>query len=679
MSNDLLTPSPGRTTSVGWRAKAALSLLVAALVPVAALTALQLNGSLRYDALLGLPDPGPLTRFGLPVARGLRDVTATFTLGALVMLACVLPPSSRERRHEITGLRERVLSMVSVTALAWFAASCAVLALTFSDLAGASVGTPRVRRQLLYFATEFDLGRLLFASTLMVAALTILSFFLRTITGVGFLVVLAGAALWPLALGGHAAGSTNHDLGANALFVHIVAVSIWLGGLAVLALIRGRLGPDLSVVARRYSRLAGVCFAAVLVSGVTSALLRIPSWSDLSTGYGVLVILKTGALGVLGVAGWHQRRRVLDRLTGSVPSHRQFGRLVLTELVLMSVAVGLAVALSRTEPPEGTQDSLTTAEGLLGFPLPPELTAARWFTAWKFDSAWGSLAVLGVVAYLLGVRRLRRRGDKWSSGRTAAWILGCLLLLWATSGSPGAYAEVLFSMHMVQHMTVATGVPVFLALGAPVTLALRTLHRRTDGSTGPREWLLLLAHSRLATFFGHPLVAATMFVVSLVVFYNSGLFEASLRGHTMHLLMIAHFLLIGYLFANGVVGIDPGPKRPIYPFRVLIVMVTFGFHAFFSVSLMSASTVYAEEWFSSLGRTWGSSLLEDQYLGASLGWALGDYPLALLAGALVWSWWKADEREAVRHDRRSERDGDSELTAYNDRLKELAERAAPSR
>ena len=52
------------------------------------------------------------------------------------------------------------------------------------------------------------------------------------------------------------------------------------------------------------------------------------------------------------------------------------------------------------------------------------------------------------------------------------------------------------------------------------------------------------------------------------------------------------------------------------------------FHAFFSVSLMSSQSILAQSWFSTLGRTWGKNLQDDQYLGASLGWALGDYPLA---------------------------------------------------
>lgn len=664
-----------RAAGAGWGTNATLAVCVAALVPVAALTALELNGSMPYDPTLGLPDPGAVTRFGLPIARGLRDLTATLTIGALVMLAFVLPPAARDRRFEISGLRGRTLTLVTVTGLVWFWSSCAVLALTFSDIAGEGVGTRRVRQQLLYFATEFELGQLLFASTLLVAGVTLISLFTRSITGVGILVALAVMALWPLALGGHASGSTNHDLGTNALFLHTLAVSVWLGGLAVLALVHKNLGAALPVVARRYSRLAGVCFAAVLVSGVASALLRVSSWSELTTtGYGSLVMLKTFALALLGVAGWQQRRRVLPRLTTLSSSHREFGRLVLVELALMATTVGLAVALSRTAPPDRTAEPLTAAESLLGFPLPPELTAARWFTAWEVDSLWTPLAVAGIVGYLFGVRRLRRRGDRWSTGRTLAWITGCLMLLWATSSAPGAYAEVLFSMHMIQHMTVATGAPVFLVLGAPVTLALRAVRGRTDGSMGPREWLLLVVHSRVATFLGNPVVAAALFIASLVVFYNSGLLENSLRGHTMHLLMVGHFLVTGYLFANGIVGIDPGPKRPSYPFRMLIVMATFGFHSLFSVSLMSSSRILAEDWFDSLGRTWGRSLVDDQYLGASLGWALGDYPLALLTGALVWSWVKADSREAAGHDRRAERDGHRELASYNDYLKSLADR-----
>ena len=643
----------------------------ALLAPIAAVSLLAVNGSLTYDSSLGLPDPGTLTRVGLPAAKGLRDLTSALTIGALVIIAVTLPAADKGRALELSGLRQRVLHVVTATALAWFWASLAVLAFSYADLAGAGVTTAEVRGQLLYFATEFELGKLLFISALLVAVLSFASLFVQTMVGVGALTLISLAALWPLALTGHAAGSSNHDLGANALFVHLVAVAVWVGGLAALAWVRKRLQDDLPVVVRRYSRMAGICFAAVVISGVASALLRVTSWSQLTSAYGAVLGAKVIALVLLGLAGWRQRRSMLPRLeAGSIG----FSRLVVLELLLMATALGAGVALSRTAPPSSALQPLTTAESLLGYPMPPELTWVRWFTYWEVDSFWAPAAALAVVGYLVGVRRLRKRGDRWPVGRTVSWLVGCAMVLWATSGSPGAYGEVLFSMHMVQHMTIATGAPLFLTLGAPVTLALRSLHHRVDGSLGPREWLLLVVHSRLARFLGNPVVAAGLFIVSLVAFYNSGLLEASLRGHTMHLFMVGHFLIAGYLFANAVVGIDPGPRRPAYPFRVLIVMVTFGFHAFFSVSLMSSSRVLAESWFSSLDRGWGRSLLDDQYFGASLGWALGDYPLAVLAGVLLWGWFRSDQREAARHDRRSDRDGDHDRNSYNQYLAALSER-----
>lgn len=112
-------------------------------------------------------------------------------------------------------------------------------------------------------------------------------------------------------------------------------------------------------------------------------------------------------------------------------------------------------------------------------------------------------------------------------------------------------------------------------------------------------------------------------------------------------------------------GVDPGPKRPIYPLRVLLVMVVFGFHALFSISLMSATQLLAGDWFTSLDRPWGRSPQDDQYLGASLGWGLGEYPLAILAVAVVWSWVRDDHREAKRLDRQAERDNDQALAQYN--------------
>ena len=240
--------------------------------------------------------------------------------------------------------------------------------------------------------------------------------------------------------------------------------------------------------------------------------------------------------------------------------------------------------------------------------------------------------------------------------------------------APGAYGRVLFSMHMVQHMTIATTVPRPAGARRPGHLGatgpaspLRTAP--WDRESGSRDRAL----SAVRRFLSHPLVAAGIFIVSLVVFYYSHLFPLALESHTGHVLMTAHFLCPGYLFAGCLVGIDPGLRQPAYPLRVLLVMVTFGFHALLLGSahgqLHGSSR---EDWFTSCSAAHGRHRSDDQYLGASLGWALGDYPLALLAGLLVFSWVRADRRERDRFDRQEDRDGDSRLTAYNSYLSGLA-------
>jgi putative copper resistance protein D len=248
------------------------------------------------------------------------------------------------------------------------------------------------------------------------------------------------------------------------------------------------------------------------------------------------------------------------------------------------------------------------------------------------------------------------------------------VLIYASSGAPGIYGRVLFSAHMLGHMTMSMVVPPLLVLGAPVTLALRALRRRTDGSRGAREWLLEVVHSRLLSVLGHPLVASGLFAGSLIAFYYSPLFELSLRTHTGHVLMHLHFLLTGYLFASVLIGVDPGPRRPAYPLRLVLLLATMTFHAFFGVALVGGSALLAPDVLTALGRTWGRSPLADQQFGGAVAWGLGELPTVLLGLGVALAWARSDDRETRRRDRQADRDGDAELAAYNAHLARLAER-----
>jgi putative copper resistance protein D len=247
---------------------------------------------------------------------------------------------------------------------------------------------------------------------------------------------------------------------------------------------------------------------------------------------------------------------------------------------------------------------------------------------------------------------------------------------------------VLFSAHMLEHMTVSMVVPPLLVLGAPITLALRTSAGRRDGTRGWREWLLVVVHSRALRVLGHPIVAAGIFMTSLVAFYYSPLLLLAMKTHTGHVLMNLHFLLAGYLFASVLIGVDPGVRRPAYPLRLVLLLVTLSFHAFFGLAQMSSTSLLAidhhpgatgpdQSFFQEVERPWGASPLSDQQTGGAIAWGVGDVPSLLLALGIAAAWARSDDREAKRKDRAADRDGDAELTAYNESLAARAARSAP--
>jgi putative copper resistance protein D len=281
--------------------------------------------------------------------------------------------------------------------------------------------------------------------------------------------------------------------------------------------------------------------------------------------------------------------------------------------------------------------------------LPP-LTPARLLTEWEpaVLPLIGATVVGGL--YLYGVHRLRSRGDAWSRWRTVFFVgLGLGSFLLATTSALAVYDTTLLWVHMVQHMVLAMLTPVFLALGAPVTLALRTLPR------GGRAALQTVLHSRVAKVLTFPVVAGVIFVANPFALYLTGWYEATLRNPVLHDLNHLHFVLVGCLWFWPLLGLDPMPVRPAYPLRLVSVFATMPFHAFLGVAIMGASTLIAEDFYREVGRTWGPSLARDQEIAGGLLWASGDIVALVVLAALFVQWARASEREAIREDRRLDR------------------------
>ncbi|QFG25751.1 bifunctional copper resistance protein CopD/cytochrome c oxidase assembly protein [Actinomadura sp. WMMB 499] len=670
--------------------------------------ALVVGGAVAEQIIPGIATAGTLTRWGLPISRTIMDLTSALTIGTLLAATVLLPLEAKRGAKKAgagkgaagkaagatgTGVLSRdaigYLRTASWFAAGWAAAAAATLVFTVSDVLGQPVAQVITGSELSSYVGSLEQGTALMIVVLLAVVVALLA---RTTTtpaaGIGLL-VMAGVALLPAPLTGHSASSANHAIAVVGVALHVAAVAPWVGGLAVVtahALLRR---DRLPLMAERFSRMALWCYIIVGASGLANIIARMPDPAELlTTNYGRLALAKMAAFAALGWFGWWHRERTLPALHDRKPDGRgnwAFARLAGVETAVMAATMGLAVALASTAPPAptGTETAVRT---LLGFEMPPPITAGRLMTLWWFDLFFAALALVLAAVYLAGVVRLRRRGDAWPVWRTAFWLAGVLTIVLATQTGVARYSPILFSVHMAQHMTLNMLTPIFLVVGAPVTLALRALKpARIRGDRGPREWLTAALHSRFSAFITHPAVATVIFVASTFALYFTPLFQSLMQDHLGHIAMTLHFLLSGFLFFWVLLGVDPAPTRLPYPGRLLLLFVTMPFHAFFGIALMNLSRPIAEGWYNAVDPPWGTTLLHDQHTGGAIAWAFGEIPTFIVLIVLAIQWYSDDQRQARRMDRKADRAAragtaagapveDDELAAYNERLAKLAER-----
>ncbi|MER5338936.1 cytochrome c oxidase assembly protein [Streptomyces mirabilis] len=290
---------------------------------------------------------------------------------------------------------------------------------------------------------------------------------------------------------------------------------------------------------------------------------------------------------------------------------------------------------------------------------------------WSADPFFLIACLAGLGLYGWGVVRLARRGDKWSVGRTIAFVLGVLTVMLVMCTKLNDYGMVMFSVHMVQHMVISMLSPILILLGAPITLALRALPvAATRGNKGPRELLLMFLHSRYMRIITHPAFTIPLFIASLYALYFSPIFDFLMGSKTGHIAMMCHFLAVGLVFFWPIMGVDPGPHRPGYLMRMLELFAGMPFHAFFGIALMMASGPMVETYKHPPGSL-GIDALSDQSAAGGIAWAFSEIPSVLVLIALLFQWYASEKRQARRTDRAADRDGDKELEAYNAYLASL--------
>ncbi|WP_328610794.1 bifunctional copper resistance protein CopD/cytochrome c oxidase assembly protein [Amycolatopsis sp. NBC_00345] len=606
-------------------------------------------------APVGNADPGPLTTYGFAVVRFVADAAGAGCCGALVFSAFV---AAGRRGGSLSADAYAATRLGAGCAAVWLAA--AVVAVPFSAAVAAGLPLAQMLRPAVLAATvdAAEEPKAWLCVVVAAAVATVLSWQAMAWRTTVAAAITAAVGLLPPITAGHASTGAGHDLASNALFWHVPAASAWLGALVAFLVYLRRTPSPSALVLRRYHRLSAGCFAVVGVSGAVAGFVAVRP-DGVASRYGLLLAVELVLFAGVGVV-------LARRRPGRSPI-----RTLLAELVLVGLATGGSAALTVLFPPSFVNHPATVQETILGYGLDLPPTFARLALDWRPDLLFGPAALAAVLAYLLGVRRLRRRGDAWSTGRTVAWLAGWAVVLVATSSGFGVYAPGTFSLHMITHMALNMFAPVLLVLGGPVTLALRALPAGAHGDVpGAREWLISLLHAPVTRFFAHPAVAAVLFTGSFYALYFSGLFGEAMLYHWSHQLMKIHFLVTGYLFAWVAVGADRTPRRIPHLARLGMLFAVMPFHAFFGVILMSKQTVIAYTYYHYLALPWVGDLLADQRLGGGIAWASGEVPMVVMVVALLVQWARDDERRA----RRSDRNGEGEFDAYNAMLAELATR-----
>ena len=505
-------------------------------------------------------------------------------------------------------------------------------------------------------------SRSLLISAALAATVTVFARMTRSLNTVAAVTAISLTAVGYPLLNSHSVSLGNHSLAITASVAHGISISIWVGSLlAIYPFIKSG---DIQVV-KRFSNLASVSVAVLLVSGIVSAATRMQSFTDLvSTGYGYLVLAKCILFLVLAFCAVKAR--------SALATSQRSALFVFWELTTMALALGIGVALHFTPPTRIGKPGNSAAEDILGFNFPPAPSANNYIFGWYPDWLILLLALGAAALYVIGLVRLQQSTIKWPTLRTVSFFGGISTLIWVTCSGIAKYAMVSFSAHMIQHMVLAMIVPIFIVLGAPITLALRALPSNSDEDhRNMRGWITALLHSRYSRLVTHPILVLFIFTVSLYGIYFTSLFANMMSSHVGHIAMEVHFLLTGILFSFLVIGVDPSPRRVPHWAKLLLVLVALSVHAFFAIAIMQSPTPIGGQWYSQVQPPWIVNQLDNTYTGGGIAWAVGEIPTLLLLIVVAVQWARDDARSARQIDRAADRDGDALLKHYNERLAKM--------
>ena len=600
----------------------------------------------------GIPDSGPVIAWILQISKLIFSFLALLILGKIITLTFFIKSNDLRKSLNQISAFANILVIVSI-----------VIAITqMAYVLGLKPGSSLTGSTISTYLFDLTSSRGYLISAVIALLIAFLTLFVKTDNSLFFLILLTGAAITTPLLNSHSASLGDHSLALTSSIAHGLAVSIWVGTLLALLPHISKTGPELVI---KFGLLAKWCVLALGISGLAATYSRLDSISDFwMTGYGRLVIIKVFLfISALAIAG--QIRKQITQNTSVF-------KFITVETIFLSLAIGFGVALQNTALSRSGIAFETAAEEVLGFEFPPVPGLSEYLFGWHPEWILLTLALTALSLYLVAVRKLKQLEINWSPGRTTSFLIGIVLLVWTSSSGIAKYAMISFSAHMIQHMVLSMIAPIFLVLGAPVTLALRALPATAKNETkNAREWILSLLDSKYAKLISHPISVLVIFTFGLYGLYFTSLFGDLMRSHSGHVFMEIHFLFSGFLFSFMTVGIDPAPRKIPYWSKLMMVLLALGLHTFFALAIMQSRTPVGDSWYAQVQPPWIFDLLKENYIGGGIAWAIGEIPTLMLAILVAFQWARSDERTANRLDRAAQRDGDQDLKNYNERLAKL--------
>jgi copper transport protein len=224
-------------------------------------------------------------------------------------------------------------------------------------------------------------------------------------TGCAYLVVSP-------ALGGHAGAADDSALLVPLDVLHVAAMSVWVGGVALLLLAVPAATRVLEPVDRtrllasaitRFSTVAIAAVAALLATGVVQSILHLDSWADLvDTAFGRAILIKVAIFVALIALGAYNRRRSQPQLArladgGEAPGRAGVAlrRALRAEVGLMVAVLAVTAALVSYSPSAGAtagpfSDSADLGPARIELTVDPARAGSNEIHVYLFDARSGA-------------------------------------------------------------------------------------------------------------------------------------------------------------------------------------------------------------------------------------------------------------------------------------------------